>query len=99
MALKLNREPKYKARPPRTAASIDTVLMSVKDGKKIRIHVKNISHGGFMALAEKPIAPSARVLVEIPGYGPCEASIRWVQDGMIGAQFTTPLEVQAVKGD
>ena len=99
MALKLNREPKYRARPPRTAASIDTTLVSMKDGKKIRVHLKNISHGGFMALTEKPIAASTSVLVEIPGYGACGATIRWVQDGMIGAQFTAPLEVQAVKSD
>lgn len=92
MSLSLKREPKFDARRPRTAVLMPTVLW-LPDDRELPVRLRNISSAGFMGETPGSLASGMSLGVEIPAYGIVRATIRWSEDGKLGAYFDTPLEL------
>ena len=91
--LSLKREPRFKPRAPRVAATLTSTLL-LPDDREVSILIRNISNGGFMGLTNAPLHEGVWLGVDIPGRGIRRAQIRWFSEGMIGGQFETPLELE-----
>ena len=88
--LSLKREPRFNPRPPRAAAAVTSALL-LPDDREVSVLIRNISNGGFMGLTNAPLRDGLWLGVDIPGHGIRRAQIRWFSDGMLGAQFESPL--------
>ncbi len=58
--------------------------------------IRNISAGGIMAHVYLPHQVGERIMVELKGGHRLPATVRWVRPGHIGAQFDTPVDIEAV---
>ena len=96
MNLRLKREPKYRPRKPRVATFINSVAL-LPDDREIALYIQNVSPGGFMAVAEDELEEGTWFGVAIPARGIIRAQVRWFEEGMFGARFETPLELQEVE--
>jgi hypothetical protein len=55
------------------------------------LRVINISSLGLMARIEADVRKDDRLIIELPHVRTVEAIVRWVEDGRIGTEFTTPV--------
>lgn len=92
MSLSLKRLPKFDSRRPRTAVLMPTVLW-LPDDREMPVRLRNISSAGFMGESPGDLQSGMSLGVEIPAYGIVRATIRWSEDGKLGAYFDTPLEL------
>lgn len=95
MTFNLKRQPRYAPRPPRIRTFIAAAVL-LPDNRELRIHIQNISAGGFMALSAVGLAEGTVFGVDIPGRGIVRAEVRWSDEEMFGASFETPLQLEAV---
>ena len=95
MGLTLKREARFAARAPRDVRSIRAALL-LPDDREIFVHIRNMSNGGFMAIAEEELVVGTWLGAEISGRGIVRAQVRWFESGMLGAQFEKPLALQPV---
>ena len=95
MGLTLKRQARFAARAPRDARSIRVALL-LPDDREIFVHIRNMSNGGFMAIADEQLSVGTWLGAEIPGRGIVRAQVRWYDGGMLGAQFEKPLALQPV---
>lgn len=96
MKLNLKRAPRFRPRRPRHATSITTALL-MPDDREIVIIVRNMSGGGFMAMAGEELAAGTWLGIDLPGRGIRRAQVRWFADGMFGARFEAPLSPEEVE--
>ncbi len=68
------------------AASIREAGASVVDAE-----VQNLSVTGFMAETDMKVEIGARVFLKLPGMEPLGSEVRWIEDGKVGFEFTSPL--------
>lgn len=92
MSLSLNRVPKFDARSPRTAVWMPTVLL-LPDDRELPVEVRNVSSEGFMGRALHDLRSGTSLGLEIPNFGIVRATIRWSDDGKLGAFFEAPLDL------
>lgn len=64
-----------------------------QDGREIRTLVTNISNCGCQIKLQEVLAVDELVRIEIPRLGSIAASIRWMADGMAGAEFIVHSDV------
>lgn len=74
MGLTLKRKARFAARAPRDVRSIRTALL-LPDGREIFVHIRNMSNGGFMAIADEELAVDTWLGAEIPGRGIVRAQV------------------------
>jgi hypothetical protein len=63
------------------------------DGKRELCLIRNISAGGMMIRAYSPIPVGTRLSVELKQGDPVEGTVKWVEDGLTGVEFTAPMDV------
>ena len=95
MGLTLKRHARFAARAPRGARSTRAALL-LPDDREIFVYIRNMSNGGFMAIANEELTVGTWLGADIPGRGIVRAQVRWFESGMLGAQFETPLGLQPV---
>ncbi len=66
------------------------------DGRRELCLIRNISAGGMMIRAYSPIAVGTNVLIELKQGDPLEGSVQWVDDGLTGVRFESPIDVVAL---
>ncbi|MEA3004049.1 MAG: hypothetical protein QOH81_2837 [Sphingomonadales bacterium] len=95
MPISLKREPRFASRSPRIAARLPTVVL-LPDDREIRVHIRNISPGGFMAVSSVQIPEGTCFGIEIPGRGIVRAEVCWTDGEAFGASFQTLLKIRKV---
>lgn len=93
MGLTLKRKARFAPRAPRDGRSIRAALL-LPDDREIFVLIRNMSNGGFMAIADEELAVGTWFGAHIPGRGIVRAQVRWFESGMLGAQFEKPLSLQ-----
>lgn len=93
MPLSLKRPPRFACRAYRHGVSIPAALL-LADDEVLAVTVRNLSARGFMANCHARLGEGAWVGVDLPGYGIARAVVRWTDDGEIGCQFRTPVDVE-----
>ena len=56
------------------------------------VEVGNISSTGAMVVYAEPLDIGERVTLQLLDHGAVAGQVRWVRDGHVGINFTTPLE-------
>lgn len=77
--LKVNRESRSRRR-------VDAFLHR-QDGHEIRAMVINISNRGCQLRPQELVAVDELVRIEFPRIGSVAATIRWISNGNVGAEF------------
>jgi len=96
MMLSLKREPRFKPRDPRMSASIASAML-LPDGREVPICIRNVSSGGFLAETKVVLDEGTPFGVLFPARGIRRAQVRWLESGMLGAAFETPLTMQELE--
>jgi len=65
----------------------------VADGQRELCLIRNISAGGMMIRAYSPLAVGAAVSVELKQGDPVSGVVQWVEDGLAGVTFDSPIDV------
>ncbi|HEX7782124.1 MAG TPA: PilZ domain-containing protein [Sphingobium sp.] len=55
------------------------------------LRVINISPLGLMGRIDADVRKGDRIIVELPHVRTVEAIVRWIEDGRIGTEFTSPV--------
>lgn len=66
------------------------------DGAQIEFVMRNVSHGGFMGDCERPLAPGAEVVLELPAIGPLPATVKWSKGRRIGCRLRHGLKFRQI---
>jgi len=69
-----------------------TVLL-LPDDRELPVRLRNISSAGFMGESIRDLRAGMSLGIEIPAYGIVRATVRWSEDGKLGAYFEVPLEL------
>jgi hypothetical protein len=75
---------------PRMAAK-DRKLQLLVDGSPKSFALHNISEGGVMGRGVPDLSPGANVLVRFEAGILVPAIVKWVEDGLVGLAFTSPV--------
>jgi hypothetical protein len=82
-------------RAERLPVELDVQLRELgNSGREAR--VLNLSQTGFMAETSEEFEVGARVWLILPGRERANAVVRWVAGGKIGAEFTEPVDPEAL---
>lgn len=65
----------------------------VTDGRRELCLIRNISAGGMMIRAYSPLPIGASVAVELKQGDPVNGLVQWVEDGLTGIAFHSPIDV------
>ena len=63
------------------------------DGGVHEVRLRNISAMGALVECDVPVAPGARLAMDIVGAGPVEGTVRWSQAGRFGIQFNDAFDL------
>jgi hypothetical protein len=72
-------------------------MVLLPDDREIEVHVRNISHDGFMAEASESLCEGTCFGIEIPGRGIVRAEVRWVEGKAFGAHFLAPIKIRSIE--
>lgn len=76
--------------------SVLTAGKIVVDGRDHFCLVRNVSTGGLMIEMPTPPAPGQRVQIETAGLDPCDATIVWREDRLVGLAFDQAQNVDII---
>ena len=65
----------------------------VAEGRRELCLIRNISAGGMMVRAYSPLPLGAPVSVELKQGDPVKGLVQWVEDGLTGVAFDSPIDV------
>jgi hypothetical protein len=80
----------------RLPVDVDTKMREL-GASGIEAKVLNISERGFMAACEGRFEVGSRVWLILPGRERANAVVKWTAGDKIGAEFASPISVEAVK--
>lgn len=63
------------------------------EGRRELCLIRNISAGGMMIRAYSDIPPGTRLSIELKHGDPVSGSAQWVEDGLVGVSFDSPIDV------
>ena len=73
-------------------------LQLLIDGSPTSFAIHNISEGGVMADGATDLSPGASVHVRFEGGIVVPATVRWVEDGLLGLAFDNPIMLDRSAG-
>lgn len=90
--LKLKRDPKFPARPPRTISDIPTRLLCEPD-TEVSVRVTNLSDRGCCAEFSEhtDLHPGTCLGVDLRDRGIVRGQIRWIEENRVGIMFERPI--------
>ena len=59
-----------------------------------RVELRDISPTGFRGVRPQGLKCGSAIVVEIPGLGPVEARVKWVDGDSFGAEFAGPPDIR-----
>ena len=68
----------------------------VAEGRRELCLIRNISAGGMMVRAYSPLPLGAPVSVELKQGDPIKGLVQWVEDGLTGVAFDSPIDVRGL---
>lgn len=78
----------------RYSGLVDDAVMGARGREKL-VRVVNISAEGAMVTPAWSLRIGEKVTLRLVGDLDVEGSVRWIRDGRLGINFTTPLEINA----
>jgi len=68
----------------------------VVDGRRELCLIRNVSAGGMMIRAYSPIPVGTALSIELKQGDPVSGFVQWVEDGLTGVTFNSPIDVLAL---
>jgi diguanylate cyclase (GGDEF)-like protein len=79
-------------RPPRFSL-IRVAELHWRD-RQFAVRIRNISGGGALLESDQGLAPGTPVTLDLPGFDPVQAEVRWAEDGKIGLRFAEAFDLK-----
>lgn len=73
---------------------VDDAVLSVR-GRELLVRVINIGAEGAMVTPAPPLRIGEKVVLRLVGDLRVPGAVRWIRDGRLGINFTTPLIIEA----
>jgi len=93
----MNDDPLAKRAAKRDSMLLATALFNEEGQQIARARVRNLSATGLMAECDTPLGEGDRIEMVLRGVGRIAATISWVRDGRIGAEFDREIDPKLVR--
>ena len=72
--------------------------LTLATDKKVReVRIRNLSEGGLMIEADRPVAIGTAVTLDMRGVGDVTGQVAWCAEGRIGIAFDRPINPQLAR--